>query len=156
MTTKIPVTETMKQEGGKHVLYSKDGKKVLGRFDSEDEAKKHEQKVQAMKKLGMAQEAEGLALQAGVWVLAEGGRCALTEADTSVMGDESLQALRRLMVDKYAACDAAFRKLGDQRYSSTQGCILLRDMGYYSSVLSRLESELAYRLIPLDGGAGDE
>lgn len=39
----------IRHEGSKWVLYSKDGSKVLGRFDNEAAAKKHEQEVQYFK-----------------------------------------------------------------------------------------------------------
>lgn len=41
--------EMIKQEGGKWILYSKDGKKKLGTFGSQDEALKRERQIQFMK-----------------------------------------------------------------------------------------------------------
>lgn len=39
----------IKKEGGKYCLYSKDGKKKLGTFKSEKEAKKREAQIIAIK-----------------------------------------------------------------------------------------------------------
>ena len=64
--------------------------------------------------------------------------------------DERLKEIRAMMSDKLAAIDASFRELGDLRYNSTEGSTLLRDMSYYHAVLSRLEYEMACRLLPLD------
>lgn len=50
----------IKQEGSKWVLYSKDGTKKLGEFDSEDAAKKREAEIQAIKH---AKETEPLKIQ---------------------------------------------------------------------------------------------
>lgn len=146
-------SKNIKAEGKKHVLYSADGKKVLGRFDKEEDADAHEKELA---KKPPTKESAGLALEGGVWVLAEGGRCVLEEGDLRELGDEDLRALRSLMMDKYAARNKAFGKLGDNRYSDPKGAVCMRDMGYYSGVLSRLEGEMAYRLLTLDGEGGDQ
>ena len=145
----IALTETIKQEGGKWVLYAQDGK-VLGRFGSEAEAKKRDGQIAAFKAKG-AKESAGLALDAaGALVLAEGGRLVLEEGDLAALDDDTLREVRGLMSAKYAEVDSAHRKLGDQRYSTTAGAMLLRDMSYYSNVLWRVECEMVCRLLTLD------
>lgn len=148
---KSSVSEIIKKEDGKWVLYNQLGTKVLGRFDNELEAKKREGQIMYFKSKG-AKESFGFALDpvAGLISLEEGGRVILSEMEIGYYSDEELRKMRATMLEKYSECDAAFRNLGDNRYSSTDGACHMRDLSYYSGVLSRIESEMAYRLLALD------
>ena len=89
VTTWEPLQPTMgeviKHEGDKWVLYSADGSKKLGEYDSEAEAQEREKQVQAFKHASEAteaapvSEAEELLMES-----ASGGAIALAEADVVV------------------------------------------------------------------------
>jgi hypothetical protein len=137
----------IKKEDGKWVLYSKDGKKVLGRFDSEAAAKKREGEIKSFKN---SDEGFAIEVESGKVVLVEGGRVDLCETDLGNMDDDELRGMRKLMVKKQGKINQEFMALGDDKYSTPEGNALLRDIGYYSNVLYRIENEMVYRLLTLD------
>lgn len=97
----------------------------------------------------------GLARDAttGTISLAEGGRYVLNEAagDLARMSDDDLRTMRKTFIEKRSALRTAQAELGDaDRYGSPEGAALLDDKYYYDMLISRLESEMACRLITLD------
>ena len=151
-----PLTETIKQDGGKWVLYSKDGKKKMGTFDTEAEAKKHEAEVSYFKK----KNAEGVAtLDArGVLLVEDYGVSPATpyevmQAKMSSMcaslADDRLRELRDEFVKERTKLRGKFKDLGEERYSLPAGSQLLADIYYYDRVVGALECELACRLLTL-------
>lgn len=151
MTT---TTEMIKQEGGKFVLYSKDGSKVLGRFASKAEAEKHEARVQAFKHMdpkealgviGLAQD-----VQRGCVSICEGGRLPLQEVYIAAMGDDELRAMRDVFVKARQKLMVAQDELpANQRYSSAKGYQLMADVDYYHGLVRMIEVEMTLRMLTL-------
>jgi hypothetical protein len=76
----------IRKENNKWVLYSKDGDKVLGTFDTEDEAKERERQIIAAKKAKMGDlptvDMEGISiLKPGTWIASDGKPTKITLAD---------------------------------------------------------------------------
>ncbi len=70
--------------------------------------------------------------------------------DLGKADDDELRALRGVMIGKHEAQLTIFSGLGDDRYSTPEGNAALRDLAYYGNCISRLESEMQYRMMTLD------
>lgn len=91
--------------------------------------------------------------ETGAIEIAEGGRYILSEdaGDLARMSDAQLKKTRAAMVDKRAEKRSAHGELpSDTKYSSPEGSAILDDLYYYNQIVSRLECEMACRLLPLD------
>jgi hypothetical protein len=75
----------IKHEGNKWVLYAKDGEKVLGSFDTEDEAKERERQIIAAKAAKgelQTEDIEGVSILApGTWIASDGKPTKITLQD---------------------------------------------------------------------------
>ena len=150
------LTEVIKKEGAKWVLYSKDGKKVLGRFDSEAAAKKHEGEVQYFKKNGaegaVTMDARGVLLVEDYHInpstpyeMMQTKMIAMCQSLT----DERLREIRDEFVKARTKLYMQFKDLGEDRYVLPAGRQILADIFYYDRVISALECEMACRLLTL-------
>lgn len=153
----ILLAETIKHEGSKWVIYNKDGSKKLGSYGSEAEAKKRLGQIEFFKNKTGESLGWGLGRdeQSHV-VVVEGGQYFLNEDadDLPRMEDEDLQDLRKTFVEKRTALRAAQAAMDpEDRYGSPEGSALFDDLCYYNALISRIECEMACRLLPLDGDA---
>lgn len=74
VVTYEPVTEVIKHEGDKWVLYSADGRKKLGEYDTEEQAQEREKQVQYFKRQKEARQDAFIATAAGLVALEEFGK----------------------------------------------------------------------------------
>lgn len=150
MTT---LNEMIKHEGEKFVLYTKDGSKVLGKFDTKDEALKREKEIMAAM-AAKSKMGEGFALDVatGRLILAEGARMRLCEegVDISAMSDDELRAARKTFVGLYAQCCADHAAMGDARYNTPEGVMCMADCSYYAGIARGLEYHMQGRLLTLE------
>ncbi len=78
------------------------------------------------------------------------GKLELREgADPMRMTDDELRKARLDMVAARMEVSKKFNEMGDDRFATPEGNQLFGDLNYYSGVISRLECEMAYRLITL-------
>lgn len=150
MTT---LTEMIKHEGMKFVLYTKDGSKILGKFDSKEDAVKREKEIMAAM-AAKAKMGEGYALDAasGHLVLAEGGRLGLNEeaVDMNAMSDDDLRAARKTFAGLYAEKTAEHAGMGEARYNTPEGILAMSDAYYYSCIMRSIEYHLQSRMLTLE------
>jgi hypothetical protein len=147
------LTEMIKKEGEKFVLYSKDGSKVLGKFDTKDEAMKREKEMMAAM-AAKSKMGEGFAIEVatGHLILAEGARLKLTEeaVDMGAMSDDDLRGARKTFMGLYAQCCADHSAMGDSRYNTPEGVTCMADCSYYAGIVRSLEYHMQSRLLTLE------
>lgn len=152
MNDSIEVSETIKKEDGKFNLYTKDGKKLLGQHDSMADAQKQESAINIAKSkesdAGLVKD-----VASGAVEISEGGRYVINEdaGDLARMSDAQLKKTRSTMVDKRNEKRNDHAALPDMnKYSSPEGSAILDDLYYYNQIVSRLECEMACRMLTLD------
>lgn len=141
----------IKHEGMKFILYSKDGSKVLGKFDTKDEALKREGEIKAAMAAKMkAGEGAAIDVASGKIVIVEGARLLLVEEDMGHMSDDDLRSARKTFIGLYAEMMKKHMEMGDGRYTTPEGIICSRDCDYYSGIIRNLEYHMASRLLTLE------
>lgn len=143
--------EIIRKVGSKYHLRSKDGKKLLGRFDSKAEAESAERRAKRFSKEGESM--IGLAkLEDGKVVLAEGGRLEITEAESlQRLTDDQLQTMRKAFVALRTKSRKKHSKFSDATaFSTPEGQQAFADIDYYNGLIRRIEFEMQDRYLPLN------